>query len=87
MELLWAILLVFVVGALCCTCFFIGAKVGQTVTKGEDIKTPTVNPLKAYRENEERKKEQAEQERMERIMQNIEAYDGTGYGQKDVPRG
>lgn len=81
------IVLVLVVGAMCCTCFFLGAKVGQTVSKGEDIKTPTVNPLKAYREHEQRKAMQAEQDRLDTILQNIEAYDGTANGQKDVPRG
>lgn len=78
------IALVLVVGAMCCTCFFFGAKVGQTVSKGEDIKTPTINPLKAYRENEQRKEAEKEQNRIATVMQNIEAYDGTGRGQKDV---
>lgn len=73
-----------VVGALCIGCFLVGAKVGQTVSKGEDIQTPTINPLKAYREHEQRKEAEKEQNRMETIMQNIEAYDGTGEGQKDV---
>ena len=81
------VILVLVVGAMCCTCFFLGAKVGKTVTKGDDIKAPAANPLKAYRKNEQVKAAKAEQERMDTIMQNIEAYDGTGYGQKDVPRG
>ena len=79
------IALVLVVCAMCCTCFFLGAKVGQTVSKGEDIKTPTVNPLKAYREHEQRKVAMQEQERIETIMRNIETYDGTGNGQEDVP--
>ena len=72
------ILLVLTVGAMCIGCFVIGAKVGQTVSKGEEIELPTVNPLKIYREHEARKEAQMEQERLETIMQNIEAYDGTG---------
>ena len=79
------IALVLVVGAMCCACFFIGAKVGQTVSKGEDIKTPTVNPIKAYREHEQRKAAEQEQERIDTIMRNIETYDGTGDRQEDVP--
>lgn len=73
-----------VVAAMCIVCFLIGAKVGQTVSKGEDIKLPTMNPIEAYREHEQRKEARAEQERMETIMRNIETYDGTGEGQKDV---
>ena len=81
------VLLLAVVAASNIACFIIGAKVGQTVSKGEDIETPTVNPLKAYREHEAKREAQREQDRLETIMRNIENYDGTSHGQKDVPRG
>ena len=81
------ILLVLTVGALCIGCFIIGAKVGQKVVKGEDIKLPEVDPLKAWRDRQERKEAQREQEKNEIILQNIENYDGTANKQKDVPRG
>ena len=76
-----------IMGAACIACFLIGAKVGQTVSKGEEIKVPTVNPFKAYREHEAKKEAEAAQSRLDTIMQNIESYDGTGTGQKDVPKG
>ena len=79
------ILLVLTVGALCIGCFIIGAKVGQRVNKGEDIKVPTMNPIKAYREHTAKKEAEMEQNRLDTIMRNIEAYDGTGKGQTDVP--
>lgn len=79
------IVLVLAVGAMCICCFMVGAKVGQTVSKGEDIKLPTVNPMELYREHEQKKEAQAEQERMEAILRNIEAYDGTADRQEDVP--
>ena len=41
------ILLVVAVGAMCIGCFLVGAKVGQTVSKGEKIELPTVNPIEA----------------------------------------
>lgn len=81
------LLLLLGVSAANIVCFIIGAKVGQTVSKGETIQTPTLNPLKAERERQDRKKAEREQERIDAIMQNIESYDGTGRGQKDVPRG
>ena len=65
-------------------CFLIGAKVGQKVVKGESIEVPTVNPLKAYQEHQEQKAAVREQNKYDTIMQNIEAYDGTANGQKDV---
>lgn len=76
-----------IMGAACIACFLIGAKVGQTVSKGEEIKVPTVNPFKAYREHEAKKEAEAAQSRLDTIMQNIESYDGTGTGQRDVPKG
>lgn len=79
------IVLVLAVGAMCVCCFMVGAKVGQTVSKGEDIKLPTVNPIEAYREHEQRKAAREEQDRIEAIMRNIEAYDGTADRQEDVP--
>ena len=84
------ILTILAVGALNIACFFIGAKVGQIVAKGEDIKLPT-NPIDAVRERkierESRKEAEAEANRVETILKNIDNYDGTGRGQKDVPRG
>ena len=80
------ILLAITVGALCIGCFLIGAKVGQTVSKGETIELPSVNPFDAYRKHEAKKEAQAEQERIDTIMRNIENYDGTGANQKDVGR-
>lgn len=79
------ILLVLVVGALCIACFFVGAKVGQQTSKGEPLEVPVPNPLKAWQEHREKKEAEKEQEKLETILQNIEAYDGTGAGQKDVP--
>ena len=78
-------LLLAVMGLTNIACFVIGAKVGQTASKGETIETPTVNPMKAYREREAKKEAQMEQDKIATIMQNIENYDGTGNGQKDVP--
>ena len=77
-------LLLLITGALNVVCFFIGAKVGQKVVKGEEIQAPEINltnPVKAYRE---KKKAEYEQDRIDTIMQNIETYNGTSAGQKDV---
>lgn len=65
-------------------CFFIGAKVGQTVSKGETIETPTVNPMEVYRKNQAQKEADRKRERYDTILRNIDKYDGTGYGQEEV---
>ncbi|MBR2388186.1 MAG: hypothetical protein IKB02_05400 [Clostridia bacterium] len=81
------ILIILTVGTLNIACFFIGAKVGQTVAKGEKIEAPSLNPMKAVKEHQAKKQAEAEQERIDTIMRNIESYDGTSRGQEDVPRG
>ena len=72
-------------GFICLACFLMGAKVGQAVSKGEEIETPTINPIEAYKKHEAKKEAQMEQDRIDTIMRNIEGYDGTGRGQEDVP--
>ena len=81
------VLLLAVMAASNIVCFIIGAKVGQAVSKGEKIETPTVDPLKAYREREAKSEAEKEQNRIDTIMRNVEVYDGTSNGQEDVPRG
>lgn len=79
-------LLLAVMGATNIVCFVIGARVGQTVQKGEDIKVPSANPLQAVRDREAKREAKREQEKLDTILRNIERYDGTPRGQEDVPR-
>lgn len=68
-------------------CFIIGAKVGQKVAKGEPVEMPTVNPMEIVRERKAKQKAEEELDRLDAIMRNIESYDGTSNGQRDVPKG
>jgi hypothetical protein len=68
-------------------CVIIGAKMGRASAMGEEIKLPSVNPVEAVRKHEAKKVADAEQSKIDTIMANIEAYDGTAYGQKDIPGG
>lgn len=82
------ILIIAVVGTLNAVCFFIGAKVGQTVANGKEIEVPKIpSPVTAYKAHTEAKEAEAEKHRLDIILGNIERYDGTGNGQEDVPRG
>ena len=88
METLLVILLILLLIVSCAgniACFVIGARVGQKVVCGERIELPEVNPVKAMRERESEKKLSAEKDRMNTIMENLERYDGTPFGQKKVP--
>ena len=80
------LLIILIVGILNIGCFFIGAKVGQKVVKNEPIQLPSISPMKAAREREDRKQAEREQERLDNILHNVEVYDGTSAGQKDVSR-
>ena len=81
------ILLILTVGTLNVVCFFVGAKVGQKVSKGEPVEVKIPNPMQAIREREDKREAKREQDRIDTIIRNIENYDGTGNGQEDVPRG
>jgi hypothetical protein len=73
-------------GALMIASYVTGAKLGQKVAKDEKIELPKINPLEIYKQNQEKKEAQKEQEELETILGNIERYDGTGTGQQDIPR-
>lgn len=77
------ILLLALVAASNIVCFVIGAKVGQSVQKGEPVKLP--DPVRAIQEHRDRKEAEKEQAAIDTIMRNIESYDGTGTGQEEIP--
>jgi len=79
------VITILAMGFVCMACFLAGAKVGQTVTKGEDVKLPSLNPVQAVRNHQAWKEAKAEQDRESVILHNIDCYDGTSNGQRDVP--
>lgn len=79
------ILLILAVGLISAINFFLGAKVGQKVVRGEDIEIPVKTPVQAIREAKDNFEYRREQERLQIISDNIDNYDGTGLGQKDIP--
>ena len=88
MNSMETILLVLVVGLISALNFFLGAKVGQKVVRGEEVETPkisTLNPLNIYKEHQDKRKAEEKKEKIDTILKNIERYDGTEAGQEDVP--
>jgi len=77
------IILVVLMGGMNLLAFLIGAKTAQKVDKGEEIKLPTINPVKIYQEHMEHEQSKKEQEELEINMYNINNYKGDGIGQKD----
>lgn len=78
-------LIILITGALNVACFYIGAKVGQTVSKGERLEMPKIDPTRPFRERAERKEAKAAQSRHDAILRNIDRYNGTSSGQEDIP--
>ena len=66
--------------------FYLGFKWGkEEKIEGKAI----INPIKVHKEKKVQKEveiqQQKEQEKKETIMDNINNYDGTPFGQKDIP--
>ena len=77
-----------VMGMVMIACFVTGAKVGLAVKKGKDIDVefPTASPTELIKTHLSKKESAKEQARYDAIMQNIENYDGSSLGQRDIPR-
>lgn len=88
MNIWFCLGLIGIVGTMNILCFFIGARTGQKVVKNEPIviKTPT-EVIKEKIETRAAKREQEKQDELiDTIQHNIDIYDGTAIGQKDIPR-
>lgn len=70
-------------------CFAAGIKIAFILARGEKGESSAFHPLEAVKERKEKRKAKIEsdqeRERLETVLKNIEAYDGTGMGQEDVP--
>ena len=64
--------------------FLIGARTAQKAHRGEEIKMPTLNPIKAYDEHIEHIRTSKEEEEKNIMLENINNYNGTPLGQRDV---
>lgn len=84
MEVLEILTIIALTSFLNSCCFMVGAKVGQKVINKEEIKL-IPNPLKAIQDHKEKEEYNKEQERYQIINENIDNYNGTPYGQKDLP--
>ena len=80
------IILIISIGIINILCFFIGAKVGQKVIKGETIEIPKIEPINKIREYNANREVLRMQEKDRVINENIDNYNGTSLGQKDLPR-
>lgn len=80
-----AIILCTLFGVFILVAYSLGLKNGQRVSKNEEVVVPTVNPIKVITEEKEKYEEKKKQQAYEIMMSNIDNYDGTGVGQKEIP--
>lgn len=66
--------------------FYFGFKIGQGKQETKEI---SINPIKTHKQKamqrEIEKEQEKQQEKFDVIRQNIDNYDGTPNGQKDIP--
>lgn len=67
-------------------CFFLGAKIGQRVVNNQPVRIIDKSPIESIREKQDSKELKKQQEIDDVIKHNIDVYDGTSLGQKDIPR-
>ena len=81
MDIIYVIMLVFMTGSFCVISFLVGAGRGNTRVN--------LNPIEAYKEHKEQKEQSKAYDLKKRqfatMMENVENYDGTPLGQKDIP--
>ena len=79
------IALLFLFGIFIILAYTLGLKNGQKLKNDEEIKMPEVNPVKIVRNEIETFEQKKKQDAYDTMMANIDNYDGTGLGQKDIP--
>ena len=84
MDTLEIVLLVTITGGIQAMCYYIGYKLAKKSEGNSQLTNVTVNPFKLYEKKMSKKKAKEESDRMEKILANIENYDGTSRGQIDV---
>lgn len=79
------IALLFLFGVFIILAYTLGLKNGQKLKNEEEIKIPEINPVKIVRNEIETFEQKKKQDAYDTMMANIDNYDGTGLGQKDIP--
>lgn len=79
------IALLFLFGIFIILSYTLGLKNGQKLKNNEEIKIPEINPVKIVKNEIETFEQKKKQDAYDTMMANIDNYDGTGLGQKDIP--
>lgn len=78
------VVLICIIGIMNIASLIIGVNVGLKAGKGEALELPNINPVNLASEIKESKEAEAERRKTEIMLENIDNYDGTELGQKDL---
>ena len=79
-----AILIMLITGALVIFSYTLGLKNGQKANNNIPIEIPKLNPITIIEEHKENKEIEKKLKEIEIVLDNINNYDGTSLGQKEV---
>lgn len=69
--------------------YTLGLRNGQKLCRKETIEMPKINPVEKIKQNKEEKLKKVELQKqndaMTIMLENIDNYDGTGIGQREIP--
>lgn len=76
--------LIYTILCISCLCmgFFVGFKIGTG--KEDEIKLPNLNPIEKIKEVKRNREEDKEIVELNKVLENLDNYDGTGANQKEV---
>ena len=84
MEILGYMVIALIIGVSDVVCLLIGARLGRAIDKGDAIPSPIKDVTRAVKTAKADKAAKRDLDRYEKILQNIDRYDGTSSGQVDV---
>ena len=85
MEIILLLVAVLIVCIMNVFCLVLGVKIGQKGAKGEPVTLPAFHPVQAIKQHREEKEIDREQKMLDVVLENIDTYNGTSDGQRDVP--
>ena len=72
-------------GLIIIAAYTLGLRNGQKLIKKEEITVPNINPIKIVEQIKETKENKKEQVAYDIMMSNIDNYDGSSLGPRDIP--
>lgn len=80
------VLMIALIGVGLYCCFLHGVMVGRNADKHKKVERPKIDFMKSTQDARSKREAQREKEYLDALLRNIDNYDGTGFGQEELPR-